>query len=275
MKTQNGNARNWIEELPGRGRLTFSMEEAQSMFSSMPKETLRSVISRLKKKERVRSVWRGFYVVVPDEYGLRGVVPPIEYIDYLLGHLGCNYYVGLLSAAAFQGASHQQPQSLTVVTDSKDLKDSVKGDAVIRFVSKSGFPPNKYLYEKNAGWGKIVLSSPELTSLDLILYEKKIGGLERAASVLDELSEALNYEKTDADLWKNFPRQVIQRLGFILEQVLTRPELAEAVFQKSRDSGIVFRKALLDTQSKDSNSGSYDFNTKWKIAVNATMEADV
>jgi predicted transcriptional regulator of viral defense system len=274
MIDQSRNVRNWIEGLPKRGRLTFGMGEAQSRFPFMPKETLRSVISRLKKKERVRSVWRGFYVIVPDEYGLRGVVPPIEYIDYLMRHLGRDYYVGLLSAAALQGAGHQQPQSLTVITDSKDLKDSVKGNIAVRFISKSDFP-KKYLCEKSVGRGKVVLSSPELTSLDLILYEKRIGGLERAASVLDELSEVLNYENTDADLWKSFPRQTIQRLGFILEQILMRPELGEAVFRKSRDAGITFRKALLNTLSKDSHSESCDFDTRWKLIINAKMEVDV
>jgi predicted transcriptional regulator of viral defense system len=275
MVDQNRNVRNWIEDLPKKGRLTFSMNEVQSMFSYMPKETLRSVISRLKKKERVCSVWRGFYLVVPDEYGLRGIVPPVEYIDYLMRHLDCEYYVGLLSAAAFQGAAHQQPQSLMVVTDSNDLKDSIKGDTAIRFVSKSEFPHPKYLYEKNSGWGKVVMSCPELTSLDLIAYEKSIGGLERAACVLEELSEVLNYENTDVDLWKNFPRQVIQRLGFILEKILTRPELSEAVFRKSQDTGITFRKALLAPQAKDSNSGPYDFNTRWKLVINVKMEVDV
>jgi predicted transcriptional regulator of viral defense system len=250
------------------------MKEALSKFSSMPKETLRSVISRLKKKERVRSVWRGFYVVVPEEYGLRGIVPPIEYIDYLMKFLGHKYYVGLLSAAALQGASHQQPQSLTIITDYKDLKDTVKGNIAIRFVSKSEFP-KKFLYEENTGRGKVVLSCPELTSLDLILHEKKIGGLERAASVLGELSEILHYKNTDATLWKSFPRQTIQRLGFILEHILMCQELAEAVYRKSCGAGIVFRKTLLDPQSKGIHSESYDFDARWKLFINAKLEADV
>jgi predicted transcriptional regulator of viral defense system len=249
------------------------MEEAHSEFPRMLRETLRSVISRLKKKERVRSVWRGYYVVVPDEYGLRGIVPPIEYIDYLMEHLGNDYYVGLLSAAAFQGASHQQPQSLMVVTDAKNLKDSVKSGVGIRFVKKSAYP-KKYLYEKNVGRGKVVLSCPELTSLDLVLYEKRIGGLERAASVIDELSEGLNYENTDAQLWENSPRQVIQRLGFILEEVIKRPELANVVYCKSQEAGGVFRKSQLVPLSKDSRSDSFDFNARWKLIVNAKMEVD-
>jgi predicted transcriptional regulator of viral defense system len=249
------------------------MEETHSKFPQMPRETLRSVISRLKKKERVRSVWRGFYVVVPDEYGLRGIVPPVEYIDDFMRHLGHDYYVGLLSAAAFQGASHQQPQSLMVVTDAKDLKDSVKSGVAVRFVKKSAYS-KKYLYERNVGRGKIVLSCPELTSLDLILYEKRVGGLERAASVIDELSEGLNFENTDVQLWENFPRQVIQRLGFILEEVIHRPELADVVYRKSQEAGVVFRKSTLAPLSKGSHADSFDFNARWKLIVTAKMEPD-
>jgi predicted transcriptional regulator of viral defense system len=273
MTIQNRNVRSWIEELPKRGRIVFSMEEAHSRFPALLHETLRSVISRLKKKERVRSIWRGIYVIVPDEYGLRGIVPPIEYIDYLMGSLERGYYVGLLSAAAFQGASHQQPQSLMVVTDSKDLKDSIKDNIAIRFICKSELP-KKYLYEKNVDRGKVVLSCPELTSLDLIFYEKRIGGLERAAMVLNELSEGLNYENTDSGFWKLFPRQVIQRLGFILEQILSFSELGETVYRKSKDAGIVFRKSFLDPASKNSSPEQYNFDDRWKLILNAKMETE-
>ena len=273
MTVQNRNVRSWIEELPKRGRIVFSMEEARSRFPDLPHETLRSVISRLKKKGRVRSIWRGIYVIVPDEYGLRGIVPPIEYIDYLMGSLERGYYVGLLSAAAFQGASHQQPQSLMVVTDSKDLKDSIKDNIAIRFICKSELP-EKYLYEKNVDHGKVVLSCPELTSLDLIFYEKRIGGLERAAIVLNELSEGLNYGNTDSGFWKLFPRQVIQRLGFVLERILSLSELGETVYRKSKDAGIAFRKSFLDPASKNSSPEQYGFDERWKLVLNAKMEAE-
>jgi hypothetical protein len=49
-------------------------------------------------------------VVVPVEYELKGVVPPVVYIDWLMAYLQKNYYIGLLNAATFYGAAHQQPQ---------------------------------------------------------------------------------------------------------------------------------------------------------------------
>jgi hypothetical protein len=53
------------------------------------------------------------------------------------------------------------------------------------------------------------------------------------------------------------------------------PKLGEVIFRKSYGAGIVFRKILLDPLSQDSHSESYDFNTKWKLVVNAKMEVDV
>jgi predicted transcriptional regulator of viral defense system len=92
---------------------------------------------------------------------------------------------------------------------------------------------------------------------------------------VDELSEVLNYENTDVDFWKNFPSQAVQKLGFIFEEILMRPKLGEVVFRKSHESGITFRKVLLDPLSKDSHSGQYDFNVRWKLVINAQMEVDV
>jgi hypothetical protein len=90
----------WIESLPKYGRIAFSMDEVERQFTSCAKSAIRSSIYRMIAKGRVRSVWRGFYVIVTDEYSLGGGVPPIEYIDQLMRHLGHDYYVGLLSAAS-------------------------------------------------------------------------------------------------------------------------------------------------------------------------------
>ena len=102
----------------------------KSIRSYKPDENTKSLI----EKGRVYSAWRGFYVIVPDEHALKGFVPPIEYIESLMAYTGHKYYVGLLSAAAIYGAGHQQPQILTVVTDSNDI--SSKRNTSILFLLK-------------------------------------------------------------------------------------------------------------------------------------------
>ena len=178
------SVRKWVDDLPKRGRITFSMDEAESRFSYMQKKAIRSSIYRLIKNGRIYSAWRGFYVIVTDDHALRGIVPPIEYIESLMAYTGHKYYVGLLSAAAIYGAGHHQPQVLTVVTDSNDIR--CKKNRNILFLTKADLSET-ILIEKRAGLGKVLLSSPELTAIDIIQYENRIGGLNRAVEILSEL----------------------------------------------------------------------------------------
>lgn len=264
------SVRKWIEDLPKWGRITFSMIEAESCFPNMPKKAVRSSIYRLIEKGRVYSAWRGFYVIVPDEHALKGIVPPIEYIESLMAYTGHKYYVGLLSAAAIYGAGHQQPQILTVVTDSNDIRS--KRDKPILFLSKASVPES-YLIEKAAGYGKVMLSSPELTALDLIYYENRIGGLNRAVDIIGELT--LDFGKTGDNLWRMYKTPVIQRLGYILENVLGLENIGADVYSKTQAVGVQFRKTLLDPRSNQSGSSEYQENGKWKIIVNCELEIEL
>ena len=83
----------------------------------------------------------GFYVIVSPEYGFKGVVPPTEYIDQLMKYLGREYYVGLLNAAAFQGAAYQQPQIFSVIVNTDNLRGKVKKGVKINFIAKKTFLP--------------------------------------------------------------------------------------------------------------------------------------
>lgn len=75
---------------------------------------------------------REFYVVVPPEYRATGSPPASWFIDELMRHLEQPYYVGLLSAAAIHGASHQQPMTFQVVT-SRSTREMRTGKVIIRF----------------------------------------------------------------------------------------------------------------------------------------------
>ena len=74
----------WIRNREIRGRVTFSVEELKQAFSEKSYETIKSELTRLAKKGYVSSVYRGFYVVVPVQYQLKGIVPPTYYIDKLM-----------------------------------------------------------------------------------------------------------------------------------------------------------------------------------------------
>jgi hypothetical protein len=265
--------RYWVDTLPKTGKNTFTQEEVMKQFPAMKVSNIRNALYRLSTKGIVQSVWHGFYVIISPEYGLKGVVPPTEYIDQLMKYLDRDYYVGLLSAAAFHGAAHQQPQAYCVVVNTDNLRGKIKKGVKINFVAKKNIPV-RYINQLNTRNGYVNISNPELTALDLLLYVKEVGGVNRASTVLDELAEVMNFKSIDNDFLRHFNSAVIQRLGYILEEALGYKKLADALHQKVNRAGIKFRKYALKVVKKSINLDNYPINDKWKIIINEEIEID-
>ena len=136
----------WIQEMPKKGKYSFTLEEVAAQFPSFTRERIHQEISRQIAKRLIISAWRGFYAVVLHEYGLEGTVPPSEYIDQLMKYLGRRYYIALLSAARMHGSSHQNPQSYMIMVEGDSLRSSVKGDVLLTLNSL------KFFYPHYAGW---------------------------------------------------------------------------------------------------------------------------
>lgn len=108
---------NWIYDKPLRGNYTFTHDEVKQAYSDMSAGSIARALTREVSKGRIMSPLRGFYVIVPDEYVLRGAVPQSFYLDDMMHHLGRKYYVALLSAASYHGASHQVPLRFSVMIE--------------------------------------------------------------------------------------------------------------------------------------------------------------
>ena len=68
--------RSWIHDREIRGRTTFCTGDVVQAFNAKSAKYLNKELSRLVNGGRVQSVYRGFYVIVPVQYQLKGVVPP-------------------------------------------------------------------------------------------------------------------------------------------------------------------------------------------------------
>jgi predicted transcriptional regulator of viral defense system len=269
---QYSKVRYWIEDLPKRGKITFSQQNVVNQFPALSIGTIRSSLYRLVKNGKIQSVWHGFFVIVPVEYGLKGIVPPIEYINQLMTYLGKQYYVALQSAAALHGAAHQQPQEFTVITNSGNLRDKTKKDVKINFVTKKNITTqNTIQLVTNSSY--VNVSTPELTAFDLIIYEKNVGGINRVATILNELAETLNFENIEADFLKSFGVAIIQRLGYLID-ILGYENLATTLFEKANKAGIKFRKYPLVTVAEEIYLCDYQINNKWKLIINEEIEID-
>ena len=270
---ESQRVRGWIEDLPKRGRIMFCVDDLKHRFPGSSNDAIRLSIHRLKNKGKVCSIWRQFYVVIPDEYALRGFVPPIEYIDKLMNSLGHKYYVGLLSAAALHGSSHQQPQSFMIVVNSNNIRSRTDKNIDLRFFAKSQIP-DELLLRRNATYGELNISNPVVTALDMILYEDRVGGLERAAAVIDGLVDEIDIADSRPEQWTSFPIPVIQRFGYVTESILGYTELGDSIYKKIQDIGIIFRKSFLDPKVKLENDNDLSYDLKWKIIINTNLEMD-
>jgi predicted transcriptional regulator of viral defense system len=119
--------------------------------------------------------------------------------------------------------------------------------------------------------GYVNVSTPELTAFDLIVYAKNIGGMNRVATVLSELAEAMNFEKSEVDFFKLFSNAAIQRLGYLLE-LLGFNDLSDILEEKSKQAGIKFKKYPLSAVAKGANLSGYPIDDKWKIIINTPIE---
>ena len=111
----------------------------------------------------------------------------------------------------------------------------------------------------------------ELTAVDLLTYQAKTGSVSRAATVLAELAEKLDFGRLGADFVKEVPVTSLQRLGYILDEVLEEGKAAESVYSLLKCSGFVLQYAPLKAGK---SSEGCERNAKWRIIVNETIEID-
>jgi len=262
---------NWIFELQKMGKVSFSRDEVEKQFPNSTKNAISFSLNRLTENGRIASVWKGFYVIIPVEYALRGSVPPVLYIDDLMKHIKRQYYVALLNAAEFYGAAHQRPQQFSVVCEFPFIRDLVKKDTYVHFVVTRKTIPQTWLKSFNTEKGIVLVSKPELTAADLITFQKEIGGLSRACTVLYELMEVVKFGKSDQIFFDYVPSSTIQRLGYLLENVLEQPKQADILYSKSKTHGCKFQKIPLKYSNPIEDC---EINEKWKIIVNEFIEID-
>jgi predicted transcriptional regulator of viral defense system len=249
--------------------MSFSLADAKAQFPEMTDASVRNALHRLAAAGKLRSVWRGFYAIVLPEYGLSGDVLPVEYIGQLMAHIQVDYYIALLSAASYQGASHQSPQVFQVIAN-RQLRSKVASGSRLEFTYKRKVPEGG-IEQKAARSGLVNVSTPLLTALDLVTYPRKSGGISNVASVLSELAESICVGPGAECVIKGEPRASVQRLGHILGSVLGEGELADGLLEICAKAGLRFGRVDL-VPGHDGRPSGYD--GKWSVSVNYDVEVE-
>ena len=256
----------WVDSRQEQGLYFFTREEAIQTLQ-FTEEAFKKAAARLAKKKRILRIRSGFFIIVPLEYRVTGILPAEWFITDLMTYFEQPYYVGLLSAASLQGAAHQQPQQFQVVTTAPQREVRKKGLA-IRFFFKTNFNATPVTQIK-VQTGYISVSSPEATAIDLIRYGRSIGGLDRAITVFQELGESMVPAKLIDAVKAEGNLVCAQRLGWLMEKA----GHAEMVLDLA--SLIADKNPPLTRLDPSLPVGGAEKNTRWRLLVNTEVEADL
>lgn len=264
------NLAEWIRNLETNGINTFSVEMIRDKFPDIQEQNIKNSLYRFASKNRIVSVYKGFYVIIPPHYAAKGIVPPTYYIDQLMQYIGKPYYISLLSAAEFFGAAHQRSQRFFVTSVLPSTNVSISKNKLLNWLFRKDIP-EEFLLKKNSETGTIRFSNAELTAIDLVQYENAVGGLSRVATVLDELCEQCDFSKVNNKLLDFTSVSAVQRLGYILENILEQNDQADVLHEKLLAYGKRLNYIALSTRSRKETTLR---DSRWKVIINTEIQTD-
>ena len=207
----------YVSGLLSAGRTVFTAEEAEQVLG-VGRGAFLDAAERLQRREALLNPRRGFYVVVPPQYGSWGGPPPAWYIDAFMRHEGHAYYVGLLKAAELHGATHQAVMEFQVISDKRLPKIHAGRNLIVFYFRKNMEAVMAGTERRKTDTGTMRISSAALTALDLLRYPQASGGIDGVATVLSDLGQRIDPEQLGT-LSAFVERPVVQRLGHLLEHL--------------------------------------------------------
>jgi predicted transcriptional regulator of viral defense system len=229
---------------------------------------------RLQRQKKIVRLRRGFYVIVPPQFSSWGAPPPSWYIDALMRHESCPYYVGLLKASELHGATHQAVMEFQVVA-AKRLSKMQVGRSSISFYYRNEIEAlARAIVDHKTDTGSMKISSVELTALDLLRYPHASAGLDNIVTVLSDRGEKIDPEAL-ARLSGSFQKSVVQRLGHLLDRLgyadSTRPMLQELVKIELPSWVELDPEEVADSQLAPS---PIERDKRWNVVIRRKPEVD-
>lgn len=254
--------------LLSRGRSWVTTGEVAELLE-IPLNEVPPIAARWRAKGQAFSPSRGAYVLIPPEFRSWGAVPASHFIDPMMRFLTHDYYVGYLSAAEVHGAAHQRPQVFQVVTSGR-LRDRSFGRVRIEFTTSSD-TGRRPTVEKNTPTGTMHVSTPEVTTLDLVASPGHGGGLSNVATVIGELLENDTVDVSALErVSEDYPLAVRQRTGWMLEHLARLLDRAIDLSSLEVSVAVAERTPLLPAAGR---SGPAD--PRWNVVVNIDVEPDL
>ena len=263
----------YVSGLLSAGRTVFAAEEAQEALG-IGHGAFLDAAERLQRREALLNPRQGFYVIVPPQFAVWGAPPPTWYVDALMRHERQDYYVGLLKAAEFHGATHQAVMEFQVVSAKRLPRIRAGRSLIVFYFRKDLGPVAAGVESRKTDTGVMNVSSAALTALDLLRYPQASGGLDRIVTVLAELAPEVAPAQLAA-LSGSVERPVVQRLGHLLEH-LGHGALTGGMQEVLRSRGPL-PWTELDRQEgtdPDFRSPPLTRDPRWRVVVRRAPESD-
>jgi predicted transcriptional regulator of viral defense system len=263
----------FIDSQLSLGRGHFTKEAALAELRQSPAAFL-AAIERLIRHGALVSPRRGFFLILRPEDRVLGAPDPSRWIDPLMKHLGLDYRISLLRAAAFHGSAHQAAMVFQVITPRQLPKIEI-GRQRIEFVYQV---PRAFAEANRATWlaqlkteaGFAKIAGVELALLDMCRYFHRAGGINGAAQAVHDLGKKAN-PRILAMAAGTYENSSVRRLGYLLDRFGYRrqakalqPFAEKAKSFKDLDPAVKPVLPQLRASKKK--------NSKWKLIINVPVE---
>jgi len=262
----------FIKKVRASGKQYFTIDEAQQEML-LSRNAVRIGLARLKKQGDLISPAKGLYVIVPPEQQHMGCIPAPELIPILMSYWDRPYYVGLLTAALYHGATHQKPGAFQIIVNRQMKRYLQFGRISIECIYKKQM---NHLPVQNriVGSGYLFIASPELTVFDLFFYLTRSGGLNHVATVLSELIEVIDREKLVALAKIVSEKMWLQRFGYVLEHIVTDHEEKKIKIIRTLNAYMSDQTFSFVPLAPELPVIGASRCYRWKIIENTTVESD-
>jgi predicted transcriptional regulator of viral defense system len=256
FKTLGPIETNIVARLTYEKKTIVTVEYLDRLFNLSPADR-KQIVFRLKRKKILAAIKRGTYAFSPLEAGPEGagidelLIPPLFFPKK-------NYYVGYSTMFNYYGFTEQLFQTIYV------LNTTVRKEKIICGISYKFIRiPEKRFYGLEVIKVKdtdVVISSKERTLVDLIYFNKPVGGVKSAASVLQQVVRGKKCDiKKLVEYAARFPNIITRkRIGLILEKLNLADALLKPLVNSVRNTAI--------TSFFGSRKGT--LNKKWRVIVN-------
>jgi predicted transcriptional regulator of viral defense system len=262
------NLEHRLDQLQKARRYSFERTEVLRELE-LCKSSLKKALQRATSRGRILTLRRDFYVLVPLEYSAVGAAPTEWFLDYLMTFVGRSLlceWPPLCSSVARSGS----PAFPGDAGGSYRINSETWTRARVRIRFLRNANMNHALIKPHCTQtGDIPVSTPEWTAIDLIRFQRQIGGMDTVATGLTELVDVLDPDQLVLAGERESTTAYLQRLGWMLDAVggKTTGEGLHGLMLQRNPAFIPLNVGL------DKRSGPPD--SRWQVTVNEEPEADL